>query len=292
MGGPVVVVQGTYVTDNRYPNTNTTTAATYPTTSSNYYGASSYPSAQVYGNSDPTYNNSTMNSDVANYTKGEKQVARCRDPIFALLLIGNIAAITIIAAVYGYNPFRGKPGTSTSSSTTSGNYQAAIYTALGCGVVALGLSLIMFVFLICIPSFLIKTSLILNLLYSAGIAFIGFYSGTLAYGIVGAVLFALTLCYTFFVWSRIPFATANLVTATTAIRTNFGVVIVAYFLVALAAGWSILWVDAVSGIADKLMTCPTSSSGTTQTCKITGAQYGYLFLLFLSYFFTHQVLQV
>jgi hypothetical protein len=304
MGGsnPVVVVQGTYVADNKYPtNTSYPTSSNYNSGASNYNsGASIYPSAQIYGNSDPTYNNSAMNPEVSNYTKGTKQVSRCRDPIFALLLIGNVAAITIIAAVYGYNPFRGKDGTNSSSTTssTSGNYQAAIYTALGCGVVALGLSLLMFLVLICIPSILIKTSLILNLLYSAGIAFIGFYSGSLAFGILGAVLFALTLCYTYFVWSRIPFATANLVTATTAIRSNFGVVIVAYFMVALAAGWSILWVAAVSGISNKLMTCPSSSSSssssssTTAKCEITGAQYGYLFLLFLSYFFTHQVLQV
>jgi len=164
---------------------------------------------------------------------------------------------------------------------------------LGCSVVALGLSLLMFLVLICIPSFLIKVSLILNLLYSAGIALVGFYYGSLAFGLVGAILFALTLCYTYFVWSRIPFATANLVTAMTAIRTNFGVVFVAYFLVAVAAGWSILWVNAVSGISNKLMTCPStsSSSNTKAKCEINGAQYGYLFLLFLSYFFTHQVLQ-
>lgn len=220
------------------------------------------------------------------FTHGTKQANRCRDPIFALLLYSNIAAITAVAASFGSNPF-----TSTSGVQSNGDYIAVVYTALGCGIFALILSALMFLVLLCIPSILIKVSLILNLIYSITMTVLGFIYGSVAFGILGIIIFFLTTCYTYYVWSQIPFATANLITATTAVKSNSGIILVAYFLCILAAGWSILWVTAVAGISDKLLTCSLDSSG-TEYCYIKGSQYGYLFLLFISYFFTHQVIQV
>ena len=216
------------------------------------------------------------------FTHGTKQASRCRDPIFALLLYCNLAAITAVAASSGSNPF--------TSSGSNGDYTALVYTALGCGIFALVLSGLMFLVLICIPSILIKVSLIMNLIYSLAMAVIGFAYGSVAFGILGLVIFLLTSCYTYFVWSKIPFATSNLITATKAVTSNSGIILVAYCMCALAAGWSILWVVAVSGISDKLMTCGFNTNG-AEYCYIQGSQYGYLFLLFISFFFTHQVIQ-
>jgi hypothetical protein len=218
------------------------------------------------------------------FTHGTKQASRCRDPVFALLLYGNIAAITAVAASFGSNPF-------TTGDQSNGDYTAVVYTALGCGIFALIFSAFMFLVLICIPSILIKVSLILNLIYSLAIVVLGFMYSSVAFGILGIIIFLLGACYTYFVWSRIPFATANLVTAITAVKSNCGIIAVAYFLCVLAAGWSILWVTAVSGISDKLLTCELNASG-AENCYINGSQYGYLFLLFISYLFTPQVIQV
>lgn len=82
-------------------------------------------------------------------------------------------------------------------------------------------------------------------------------------------------------------ATANLVTSTTAIKHNLGVTVVAYLFTLLAFGWSILWAIALFGVWDDTQSCTTTANGTT-TCSIN---YGYLFLMFLSYFFTQQVIQ-
>merc|ERR1712038_677763 len=92
---------------------------------------------------------------------------------------------------------------------------------------------------------------------------------------------------TYCVWSRIPFATANLKTGTAAVTANCGVTTVAYLDVIFAFGWTILWVVALLGIQDSLITCQEVNG--EQQCG--GINYLYLFLLFLSYFFTHQVLQ-
>lgn len=74
-------------------------------------------------------------------------------------------------------------------------------------------------------------------------------------------------------------------TAVTAIRANLGVVTIAYLFTILAAGWSILWSIAVSGTMEQTYNCDENG-----VCS--NPNYGYIFLLFLSFFFAHQVIQV
>jgi len=122
-----------------------------------------------------------------------------------------------------------------------------------------------------------------------------FVLGNIIGGIFGAIFFAITCCYTKCVWSRIPFASINLLTACTAIRKNVGVILVSYFFVILAFGWTLLWAVSLMGVWDKVVTEQeqeyTDAGGNSYTYTSAQANYGYLFLLFLSYFFTHQVIQ-
>ena len=102
-----------------------------------------------------------------------------------------------------------------------------------------------------------------------------------------AIFFLIFICYARSVWSRIPFASTNLLTACTAIRKNCGVLIVAYFFVALAFGWTLLWSISLMGVWDQVVTTEQQAGEFQQN----SVNWGYLFLLFLSYFFTHQVIQ-
>jgi hypothetical protein len=106
-------------------------------------------------------------------------------------------------------------------------------------------------------------------------------------GIIALVFLALMVCYAKLVWSRIPFATANLKTGTSAIRANSGIILMAYVFPILAAGWTIMWALAVTGIQDTLIDCKTENDETV----CTDPNYGIWFVLFVSFFFTHQVLQ-
>ena len=89
------------------------------------------------------------------------------------------------------------------------------------------------------------------------------------------------------VWSRIPFASVNLLTACTAVKKNCGVVFVSYLYVILAFGWSILWTIALAGVYDQVIVTVNNN----QQAEENYINYGYYFLLFLSFFFTHQVIQ-
>jgi hypothetical protein len=82
--------------------------------------------------------------------------------------------------------------------------------------------------------------------------------------------FAISCCYAKFVWVRIPFAAANLKTALTAVRANLGLVIVSYIFMAIGFGYTILWMTTANVYMN---TVPASA-----------------FFLFLSYYWTQQVL--
>lgn len=82
--------------------------------------------------------------------------------------------------------------------------------------------------------------------------------------------FAISCCYAKFVWVRIPFAAANLKTALTAVRANLGLVIVSYTFMAIGFGYTILWMTTANVYMN---TVPASA-----------------FFLFLSYYWTQQVL--
>lgn len=214
---------------------------------------------------------------------GEKQETRCRDPIFAVLLYGNVAAIVIVAIVYGAAAF-----TEAIDDSTSGySYEGYIYATFILGALAIVLTGFALPIMMCIPELLIKASLIMMLVLSGVMMAFSFATGNILGGIFGAIFFAIFICYARAVWSRIPFASVNLLTACTAIRKNAGVIFVAYFFVAIAFGWTMLWAVSLMGVWEEVVTVE-AQAGNAQANSVN---YGYLFLLFLSYFFTHQVIQ-
>jgi Plasma-membrane choline transporter len=90
-------------------------------------------------------------------------------------------------------------------------------------------------------------------------------------GCLGLFSFAIGICYAVAVRPRIPFAAANLNTALTAVKANMGLTVIAYLVMFLALGWSIFWFMGVGG-------------------ALASGNGGIVFLLFLSYYWTHQVL--
>lgn len=181
--------------------------------------------------------------------RGEKQETKCRDPIFALLLYGNVGAIAGVAAAYGSAAF----SEAVDEGDSGYNYQGYINVAFVTGAIAIVLSGGSLPIMMCIPTALIKVSLITMLILSGAMMVMSFVYGNIWGGIFGAIFFAIFLCYARAVWSRIPFASINLLTACTAVKHNAGVILVAYFFIALAFGWSLLWAVALTGVWEKVI---------------------------------------
>lgn len=162
-----------------------------------------------------------------------------------------------------------------------------MYAVLICSAFGLIFSFLMYLVMLKFPETLVKAALIFVVVLSLVWCILAFISGAWIAGILGAIFFLIGVCYARAVWGRIPFVTANLVTAATAIKHNCGVTQEALLFALLAFGWSFLWAIALFAVWEDTYRCSTDANGFT-TCDIN---YGYLFLLFLSYFFTHQVIQ-
>lgn len=112
---------------------------------------------------------------------------KCRDPIFAILLYGNLAAIIAVAGVYGTSAF-----TEAVADSTSGyNYNGYIYATFILGAVAIVLTGVSLPIMMCIPMILIKCSLISMLILSGVMMAMSFVYGNIWGGIFGVSI----LCY-------------------------------------------------------------------------------------------------
>jgi hypothetical protein len=214
---PVVVVQGTPVSD---PYGGTTPATTgFANALNGQQQQQQYPQqASAAAASAFVYNPPTSNPPGG----GEKQATRCRDPFFALLLYVNVAAIIGVAATYG--PAAVDSATPNSSGDNTNAYYGYVYAAIICAFISFFASAGGVMVMMCIPETLIKVALIFVVIMAGVMMVMSFLSRAIFAGIMGALMFAFSLCYARAVWSRIPFATINLVTAITAIKSNWGIV--------------------------------------------------------------------
>ena len=102
--------------------------------------------------------------------------------------------------------------------------------------------------MICCPSTIVKTLLCVTLLLVVCSAVIAFYVfGSIVFTVVCAVITVLLFLYVWMVWSRIPFATINIIVAMTAVRANPGLGLVIFFITVLANAYSMCWAMAFFG---------------------------------------------
>jgi hypothetical protein len=99
-----------------------------------------------------------------NSLEAKKQPTRCRDPLFAVLLYANIAAIVGVAIKYGANPFTAENPVNDVDDDTNIDldYTGVLYTCLSLAGFAVVFSAIMLQIMVCIPGILIKIALLFN----------------------------------------------------------------------------------------------------------------------------------
>jgi Plasma-membrane choline transporter len=230
-----------------------------------------------------TTNYNTNQTTTAN--RDDKVETSCNDPIFAVLFIIAVVAIVGIAATYGVDALSASNNSNGGNSSSSDDYSGyLVITAVIVVISFFGAGGGMAV-LFCIPQFLIKVALLFTVVMSFLWMALSFATGNIVGGILGLIFFALSACYAYMVWSRIPFATANLITAMTAVRANLGVAVYAYFFAILGGVWAFVWTLSFVGLFNKTYSCDANNE-----CK--DPSYGILFVLFLAFFFVQQVLQV
>jgi len=204
------------------------------------------------------------NNSYSNYngSKGETQPTRYNDIIFAIAFILHIffMAILLVLNTASGNEYNG-----------NGSYSGIIGIIFTCGLISVGLSTAALTFMMNYATELVKMALFFSIACNALIGILGIMTGQIMMFCIGLVCFALSCCYAYFVWSRIPFATANLKTSLVAVKQNMGLFLSAAWFILVAFLWTIGWAI----LSRNYM----SSYGS-----------GIIFLLLLSFFWTHQVL--
>jgi hypothetical protein len=197
----------------------------------------------------------------------EEQPKQFRDVIWAVIFVIHLAAMFVIISlnISSIND-DGEEGGGIGSTYNGVIWLVGVtaVTSIGIGSAALGL-------MMRYTTALVKISLVFSVIMSALVGILGLMSGQMLMGIMGLAMFAIGICYAMAVWPRIPFAAANLNTALTGVKANMGLTVVAYLMMILAFGWSMLW---FIGLGEAF----SSSNSIT------------LFFLLLSYYWVHQVL--
>mmetsp|Transcript_61449 Transcript_61449/g.73004 ORF Transcript_61449/g.73004 Transcript_61449/m.73004 type:complete len:500 (-) Transcript_61449:263-1762(-) len=200
--------------------------------------------------------------------KGQVQPRRFRDVGFAVAFVIHILVVLALLVVYGDGmQYVGGDGGGGNSGTAS-----LVTVVVVCGLFSFGVSIVSLGVMMKFATQLVKMALIFSVAMSGVVAVLGFMSGQLMMAILGALSFAVGICYAYAVWDRIPFAAANMNTALTGVRSNMGLSFCAYFFIFVAFAWSVLWTLAASGTMSAL-------------------GQGSLFLFLVSYYWTHQVIQ-
>jgi hypothetical protein len=161
----------------------------------------------------------------------------------------------------------------------------ALMTLMGiAGAMGTLLSTLSLSFMMRFAEGLIKAALWFNILVFAAAWILALLAGALPAAIMGGLMCAMAAYYAYSVWSRIPFAAANLVTAVSAVRSNIGLVFYAYLSLILLFGWTIWWM--ISALSTIYVVAECDADGVCAN-EVNG---GIFFLFLVSYYWTIQVI--
>eukprot|EP00578_Thalassiosira_sp_NH16_P001931 CAMPEP_0181140830 /NCGR_PEP_ID=MMETSP1071-20121207/35507_1 /TAXON_ID=35127 /ORGANISM="Thalassiosira sp., Strain NH16" /LENGTH=785 /DNA_ID=CAMNT_0023227795 /DNA_START=193 /DNA_END=2550 /DNA_ORIENTATION=+ len=231
--------------------------------------------------------------------KGQEQPRSCKDVLFGALFVLQLVIMCVVGLKFGPEALVATaeelgPGEGENDDAPVDiiedvkivlAYQNIVKMAYTCGAFAVIVSALALAFMMAMSRRLVYVALVLSI----GVSFAW---GTIGIGIspksfvpiTGIIALMLTVGYMFVVWDRIPFASANLTTALTGVRDNLGLVGVAFFFQLLALVCSIYYSFTFVGLHDAMHNGDLFDLSDR-------AMYTIDFLLFVSFYWTYQVLR-
>jgi hypothetical protein len=265
----------------------------------------------------PQGNYTAHAGDVTAAFHGEQQPNQCKDVLWAILFyahLGVILFVTIryapmmsqdVAVNYSGGAYRKLSSTlrlleEEDDGAESNNYDGtvegetvafdldmtAVLTIVAlAGLAALLVSSAAVGLMMAFPKPLIKMALFFNLFLTGAVAIMSLLAGAILPAIMIGLLFLVNLCYIRAVWSRIPFAAANLITAITAVKSNMGLTFFAYNNLFVTFFWSVWW--SIAFVATTYVVANCNAEGYCEN-QMNG---GLIFLFLVSFFWTAQVVK-
>ena len=228
-------------------------------------------------------------------TKGLEQPPACRDVVFLLLFLFHIVGIVFLGNTYG--PMALNDDSDHVASTSGGlaeegtgdqvhlYYYNLVFIAGASGLFAIGLSTLALGLMAVIARRFVQVALCLAVTISFAWGTIGTgYSPKNVVPITGFIALALSVAYTFIVWDRIPFCSANLLTALSGIKANLSTLMVALFFQAASLGYCVYYTLVVVGVYDAIQEEKLLLSPKMQTVAYI--------MLAVSFYWTYNVILV
>lgn len=221
--------------------------------------------------------------------RGETQSSEYRDLPFAIGFVAHLLVVTMLAFSWGIGSLT--PETSTDDDDGDNSVvrlHGLLWLCLLTSLVSVGISAGSLELMTRYADQLIQISLMASCVLLTVMTVGSFAMGAAGVGFLFLFFLVLAGLYAYSVWNRIPFAAANLRTGLAAIKTNYGVCMLAYGISFCANLWVFLWVLAFIGISYKESTCHNSDTGVCQSHVDPISTV----LLLVSYHWTSQVLKV
>ena len=214
---------------------------------------------------------------------GEKQPSQYRDVVFAVLFILQLLVVIGFAIFWGFPALRYGPPED--NNTEDVEFSGILIISLLSGLAAFLTSAVALSVMIHYAHLLVPFSTLFSIFSSLMMVIVFGFQDQDGAAFVAFLFFCLSSFWAWAVWSRIPFATSNLVCALTAIRANLGVALVAYVVVIAAVVWTMIWMTSFLGVYAQSVDC--NSEG---VCFGSVGSWA-IVLYLLSFYWTQQVLK-
>ena len=201
-------------------------------------------------------------SHLLDEVRGCKQPASCHDKFFAILFYVQVMIIFILGMRYGPQAF-GYNGIGTGVTIEYGvvafTYKNVIILTLGSGIVAIMISTLLLFFMTTAAKSVIPLSLFIAMTLALIGSVLGiFFSPKTYVPIIGLVSFGVCVVFTFIVWDRIPFVTAQLNTALSALKEAYSIIFLACIMQMIALVGIVFYFFTCIGIYDYFQVDQTS----------------------------------
>lgn len=246
---------------------------------------SGYHSAvPAYRHEMPTPPRPPVYDPVINLEKGHDQGPKFQDVWAAILFFGMIASQIVTTSLYAPDVLSAELGDE--NSKTAGAMVGGLVLMSG---LATALSVGSLWFMMACAESLISACLIGSVITNFVMAVVFLAAGS-PWAILWVAMAFIGVCYAYFVWNRIAFASANLKVALTAVKANMSLVLIAALSLFVAFLWSLWGLLNFLAIAWHLKGGEGGGDGEGDEQSFQTMNGGILFLLLVGFYWGHQVI--
>lgn len=237
--------------------------------------------------------------DESSWEHGQVQVPSCRNWIWALLFLFQLAVTLTLAIMAIVTLAKGEyhlPDSITWDFPVAYSFLFLVVTILSIAILS---ALVILLLLGPLADMMIQLSLVISPISCGLMSLASLMVGQIGASLLFALFAALGICYAVSIWHRIPMATANLAVALAAIHANKGLLGMAYLATILDTLWTLLWTLALVQVSALhygwIMDC-NNVTGTGRSddaddeCHLTARGKWILVALLFSLYWTCQVI--